>query len=766
MHIRQETIAIIKAINAYKSKEKSKQDLIKDVCKYFDMMKGQDLKPQDFSFLKYIACYVGIPQFYDMLESFGQNINLTSIDLNVFSALISESTLHLTEKTKIHKYQKEVYDKFQKNTLNRYFLSASTSFGKTHLVFDIMKKMEYDNILLIFPTIALLSENFEKLLSNEDYSYFKNNYKIHTLSEIDEENLGHKNIFIYTPERFLSYMDRDNKIKQFNFVFIDEIYKIDNEYLIDEDLKENERDTAYRLATYFSLQPSTDVLLAGPYIEFSKDKNSFNLFLEKNHINLLNYNSYEIVNKSYTSVGSKKTVCVDDIKIDFSEEGQSKPARLIKLVSSLLEKDNENTIIYCPTKNMAEKHIRAICDKIKSPEITDESYRYFLEHVKNTFGAEWGLYKVLKNRMAFHHGLVPKYMQKEIIRLFNAGEIRVLASTTTITEGVNTTAKNIIITSAKKESKLLKKFDAKNIAGRAGRFLQHYSGRVFMIDLQFDKILKKEADPIKHKNYDIKADKSDIDLEYTDIEYQNDIDRRRNNEIEFFVHGSGLPPEIFNQYRIISRTDKVRLYYAITQLSDEEISLLQKCITQINYPKIYINLDGFQIFLDLIEPFVKNKKMKFLITNKGVNNTNKHSTISYIISNYLNTGFNGLINYRLSKGDHIDKAVSYASNFVYNLLKYQLVKYLGIFNLLYKYRVSTINKIAFGEVKGFERLISKLEYNAFSRNARIASDYGATGDIIALFEDDLSNSDKVKIVQNLDKYESYLFNRIKKVLES
>lgn len=510
MHITEETSNVIAALNAYKCKEKNPQDLIKDVCGYFDIMKDQNLGAADLKFLKYISSFIGIPHFYDMLTGFGKNSTIKNIDLNTFAALLSESTLHLTEETKVHKYQKKIYDLFAKNKLNRYFLSASTSFGKTHLVFDILRKMEYTNILLIFPTIALLAENFEKLLSDENYTYFKENYKIHTLSEISEDTLGDKNIFIYTPERFLSYMEKINQIKTFDFVFIDEVYKIDNEYIIDEELKESERDVAYRLATFYALNPNMDTLLAGPYIEFSKVKNSFYIFLEDNNIELLNYNDYEIVNKSYITLGSKKAISFEGKEINLSEMGNKKPERLTQLVSSLVGfNDNENAIIYCATRNSAEKNIKILMDNISLPEITNPQYLTFLEHIKQTIGEDWGLYKALKNRMAFHHGLVPKYMQKEIIRLFNAKEIKVLASTTTITEGVNTTAKNIIITAAKKERKPLKKFDAKNIAGRAGRFLQHYSGRVFVIDKDFERILEEKADPIKHKNYDIDAPKGD-----------------------------------------------------------------------------------------------------------------------------------------------------------------------------------------------------------------------------------------------------------------
>ena len=156
--------------------------------------------------------------------------------MTTMASLMNESSLYLSKNYKLHRYQKEILDKFRKDKQNRYFLSASTSFGKTHLVYDIIEKMEYKNIVLIFPTVALLSENLERILTQNSYKYIKSNYKIHTLSEIDITD--DKNIFIYTPERFLSFTDK-NKI-DFDFVFIDEIYKLDNDYIVDNTTKENE----------------------------------------------------------------------------------------------------------------------------------------------------------------------------------------------------------------------------------------------------------------------------------------------------------------------------------------------------------------------------------------------------------------------------------------------------------------------------------------------------------------------------------------------
>src|SRR5690606_29674050 len=156
--------------------------------------------------------------FYDILKQFNHNPDIDNFDLNTFSSIFYESTLHTDESNMLHKYQKQIIDYFQTNQRNRLFLSASTSFGKTHLVFELIKKMEYQNVVLIFPTIALLSENLEKIISDVNYSYFHENFVVHTLSEVNE--IGDRNIFIYTPERFLSFVEKTDINLNFDFAFV------------------------------------------------------------------------------------------------------------------------------------------------------------------------------------------------------------------------------------------------------------------------------------------------------------------------------------------------------------------------------------------------------------------------------------------------------------------------------------------------------------------------------------------------------------------
>lgn len=757
-----ETTYVLRQINKFNLKEISDDILIRSVCDYFNEIKNDSLNQSDLKFLKYISNIAGIPHYFDTLNTeFNQSIEIEEYNLNTFSSLLYESTLHTDMDTKVHKYQMKIMDLFEIGKLNRYFLSASTSFGKTHIIFEIIKKMKYGNVVLIFPTIALLSENLEKLISDENYEYFRMKYKIHTISEVNQ--FQENNLFVYTPERFLSFKEKNPTTINFEFAFIDEIYKIDNEYLLDEEVKENERDVAYRLSVFYALENNVDVLLAGPYIEFyDKNKNgynsSFDNFLTQNKIKLLNYNQYEIVNKSYEDIKSKKHIEVDKyLKFDF--DTNNKTDRLIEIVKRIKELE-ENSIIYCSTRNYTETYARTLLESSVFNSHSDNAYADFINHISKNFSKDWTIIKALKKGIGIHHGLIPKYIQKEIISLFNSGQLKVLLSTTTITEGVNTSAKNLIVLHSKKGDKELKKFDAKNIAGRAGRFLYHYSGRVIVLKNDFMKAIESDPEGIKHKNYDLQAPKDEIDLFYSKDEFLSKADQDRKTDIKAEQEKRGIPDDIFNLYKVVSRLDKISIYDEIKKLKGSEIESVKKLIRVINY-KMDIDYDGFQVILKVIRPIVKNQKLMFLIDYKGLNG--ETSTLTHLLHFYLTGGFIGSIKYKTSQNVKIDKAISDTAEFVYNTLKYQVVKYLGVFNIMYRFIQAQENGKTFEDIAGIDRLLVKLEYNALTEFGRIASDYGVPASVVEYFE----NEDKSKDIKaNFDNYETKIFNRIEKIINS
>lgn len=768
MDRREEASIVVKKINEYQDNKIEDAELIKAVCHYFDKLKNQSITQAELKFMKYISNVIGIPHYYDILnKKFGQNTTINACDMTTMASLINESSLHLSESYKLHRYQKEILDKFEKNKQNRYFLSASTSFGKTHLVYDIIEKMEYKNIVLIFPTVALLSENLERILTENNYKYIKTNYKIHTLSETD--GIEDKNIFIYTPERFLSFTDK-NKI-DFDFVFIDEIYKLDNDYIIDNTTKENERDVAYRLASFEILQNVKDVLLAGPYIEYDTSaNNSFKIFLDENKIDTINFNNIEIVNKNHFLVNKDTDfVAINENRIINFSKPKDKNKQLIDLLTNIYD-NQENSIIYCCKPYLAEQYAQKIMDNIDI-DVNTLEYTDFIEHIKRRFYSDWIVCKALEHRIGLHHGLVPKYIQKEIINLFNDGKIKFLLSTTTITEGVNTTAKNLVVMHNSKGSKPLKPFDAKNIAGRAGRFLEHYSGRVFAFIKDFEDTLNTPEESIKHKNYDKDTPKDDIDYFCTQEKYLNEQNIQEKNAIIKKQRERKLPNELFQQFKAVSRNDKIFVYDKIKNLNSYENKCILNLISKTNTRNMNIDFDGFQVILNTILQIVKPEtELYHLISNKSKSSYSgkEYSILCYLLYFYLKDGFRGAVDNKLNKKVNIDTAMRDTANFVYNILKYHVVKYLEVFNLMYKYINANDNISKIDDVTGIDKLLTKLEYNAISQKGRQVSDYGVPLKVLDYYES--LEGDKVNDAYltkySFDNYENYIYDKMESLLQN
>lgn len=715
---------------------------IKSVCNYFDFIKNESLSDADLNLLLFLANEAGIPQYYDLLKSKYTNVKLDYENINslTMSALFHDASL-IRGRSKLHRYQKQVLDCFFYSQRNRYVLTAPTSFGKTFLVYEIIQKMHYKNVLLIFPAISLLSENYARIRNSEAFS----DYAIHSLSE-EEFDITQKNIFIFTPERFLSFMDSHPSL-HFNFAFIDEVYKIDNSFVIDQEtLGENERDIAYRLALEFICTLADDMLLAGPYMALptveTESRKSFNNFARDNGFVFLRYNQFEIVSKEYTTVKSKQQYIIDGIEVEI---GQASKTRKIGNIVRALSTSTENTIIYCSRKSDTESYARQLLSdqglitafQTKCSNVNAPVYEMFLEHLQNTFGDDWIVLRALRGRIGIHHSLVPKYIQKEIINLFNCGALICLFSTTTITEGVNTSAKNIIITSGKKGAKSLKQFDAKNIAGRAGRFQQHYSGRVIDLNNGFEKIIDRVPELLEHKNYDVKTPKTDVDYQITKDQYLSAKDLQEKESISLKVSESGIPTDVFNSFKVVGPKDKLSLYEAIEKLSVEEVNIIKQVSLKLAMSNAKdLHWGGFQIILDLILPIVREEKLKQLITSR-VGIQGQYSLITVLLSSYLRGGFISMIEYytdRHTPPKKKDEAIRMVADFVYNVFKYHLVKYLGIFDVFFRYWVSIVENVDMDIIPGLGMLLQKLEYNALSPIARKASDYGVPFKLIDCYD--------------------------------
>lgn len=106
-----------------------------------------------------------------------------------------------------------------------------------------------------------------------------------------------------------------------------------------------------------------------------------------------------------------------------------------------------------------------------------------------------------------------------------------------------------------------------------------------------------------------------------------------------------------------------------------------------------------------------------------------------------------------------DSAVREAAKIIFNTFRYQLAKYLGIFDLLYRYCISKEKGINIDDAIGLSILIQLLEYGSLVDKAKKVNDYGVPYSIVKYYE-----TEDPRIVNGFDAYEIKVFKQIKDIL--
>lgn len=159
--------------------------------------------------------------------------------------------------------------------------------------------------------------------------------------------------------------------------------------------------------------------------------------------------------------------------------------------------------------------------------------------MKNNYSSNYILAELVKKGVGIHNGRLHRSLSQIQIRLFEEENgLNDLVSTSSIIEGVNTSAENVIIWSNKNGVSNLNNFTYKNIIGRGGRMFKHFIGKVYLLDrppFQEPATLDLEFtdDLINSIN------KDEIELTVEQLETANDF----SNEMDI-VLGKGVYDEI------------------------------------------------------------------------------------------------------------------------------------------------------------------------------------------------------------------------------
>jgi hypothetical protein len=134
------------------------------------------------------------------------------------------------------------------------------------------------------------------------------------------------------------------------------------------------------------------------------------------------------------------------------------------------------TIIFCSSPGSATEVVRAlIASQTKTDGAADAA-----AWVAENYHPDWHFVKALQHGIGVHHGRIPRALAHYVVRAFNSDAIQFLVCTSTLIEGVNTKAKNVIIYDDKINKSSIDFFTFNNIKGRSGRMGKHYIGHVFL----------------------------------------------------------------------------------------------------------------------------------------------------------------------------------------------------------------------------------------------------------------------------------------------
>lgn len=369
--------------------------------------------------------------------------------------------------------QYSVFEEMKKR--NHYSFSGSTSFGKSFIFeaftkYIIKEHNRTDNIAFIVPTKALINQVGNQLRKiSIDF-----NYRIITTPIIPKVffNQDNRYIFIFTPERLISYfMDLNNP--KIDYLFVDEAHKL-----------LSNKDTRTPLL-YHSLvlakRKSVNIYFASPNIP------NADIFLK-----LINNSTEESMSITESPV-SQNRFFVDTVQnisfmiSDFGDDIYFPKFNFckdiianLKIILNIFSKGNQS-IIYC---NTVDKTIQtAINFSNELDDIESESINQTINLIDDKIHHQYYLKRCLKKGVAYHFSGIPEEIKLQVENLYKQGEIQYLFCTSTLLEGINFPAKNIFILSENIGNGKMTDIDFWNLAGRAGRLSKDISGNIFCVNL-------------------------------------------------------------------------------------------------------------------------------------------------------------------------------------------------------------------------------------------------------------------------------------------
>ncbi|MEJ1961070.1 MAG: DEAD/DEAH box helicase [Gammaproteobacteria bacterium] len=379
-------------------------------------------------------------------------------------------------------------------------VSAPTSAGKSFVLLykalDIIAR-EGRPVLYVVPTISLIQQ-VTKDFHAAAHALGLDDVQVHQ-TYLHDEGIT-RAIYVLTQERALSALADKNALLDCSLVVIDEVQNIERASDQDEERAHTLFDVVQELTT--NRRPKR-VVISGPRVE---NIGQLTQQLLGSDAGSVSQDLPPVVNVTYSfskspsgvtlkqwipGIDASREMRVEDadhrIRNNLGKSLYSDP--MMDFMADLLKKvaASEGTLVFSPTSQQATKTALALAGRGKWSR-NDEHIESLDEYVDETVHSKYALRDCLQSGVAYHHGKMPHHIRIAVEQAFGALDVHLLTCTTTLMQGVNLPAKNLIARNPHlfvrrvHEAQSLTAYEFANLRGRAGRLLKDFVGRSIVLD--------------------------------------------------------------------------------------------------------------------------------------------------------------------------------------------------------------------------------------------------------------------------------------------
>lgn len=375
-------------------------------------------------------------------------------------------------------------------------ISAPTSAGKSFLIYLKIVDLIINgatSVVYVVPTLSLISQvtvDLTGLLKKHQL------YKTQVLNSYDEK--ASDVIYVVTQERAIVLFSEIG-LKELNLLVVDEVQNLEKVSSDGEDRSKILYDVLMDIRNDVKVEK---IILSGPRLkrignlgfrvfgEISDERTTeappvLSLTyavskLKKKHILKL----YCSLIDEPLALEIKNASAIQGLgQVSYTEKFNS---YLHHVLSSLSDDLN---IVFSPTATQARKSATEFAKSIKNDgEPVDENLASLATYLRNSVHPNYELAQMVESGIAYHTGRTPLHVRKTLEFATGKNLIGTLFCTTTLMQGVNLPAKNVVVRNPKLFTQKsdhnfsLSPYEFANLRGRAGRLLTDFIGRTVVLD--------------------------------------------------------------------------------------------------------------------------------------------------------------------------------------------------------------------------------------------------------------------------------------------